>query len=253
MEEQRIIRLSILDQPMHRSQHVLLGWNAHRIVLIIRKTDHILPSVAEAGIQVCGHVLDVVDTASKLTLGTEVVDADKQSLPSACTLRVLKVVSLRSSVGESLCAGRWWWRGCMVACIVGVLIDRRKTRSAIEHRPLTRRWPVSLSHGWRRLSLLAKACSTEMPSYRSISSSTIRARGRRPLWRIVVVSLLGRSSIVSMIQIPVDKPTGSCCSLAGEALQVVDRSHIAAVAVVHRTAALEADSRVADLGRDSTT
>lgn len=36
MEEKRVIRLRIFDQPVHSSQYVLFRWLAHGILLIVR-------------------------------------------------------------------------------------------------------------------------------------------------------------------------------------------------------------------------
>jgi len=47
MEEERIVRPRILDQPMHSPENVLLRRLTHRVLLIIRKDDHIFPFVAE--------------------------------------------------------------------------------------------------------------------------------------------------------------------------------------------------------------
>lgn len=71
---------------MHRSQYVLFRRLAHRILLIIRQDNHVLSGVSEVAIEVCRHVLHVVDAASQLPPLTKVVDTDQQSLPSAITL-----------------------------------------------------------------------------------------------------------------------------------------------------------------------
>ena len=64
MEKQRVVGLRIFDQPVHGTQYVLFRRLAHGILLVIRKDDHILPRVAKVAVQVCRHILDVIDTTS---------------------------------------------------------------------------------------------------------------------------------------------------------------------------------------------
>lgn len=64
MEKQRVIGLRVLDEPVHGTQYVLFRRLAHRILLVICKDDHILPRVAKIAVEICRHILDVIDTAS---------------------------------------------------------------------------------------------------------------------------------------------------------------------------------------------
>jgi hypothetical protein len=66
MEEKRVIGVCVLDQPVHGSKDVLLGWLAHCILLVVCQDDHILARIAKVLVQVCAHVFDIVDTSSKL-------------------------------------------------------------------------------------------------------------------------------------------------------------------------------------------
>lgn len=92
MEEERIIRPRVLYKPVHGSQDVLLGRLAHRVLLIIRKNDHILSLVTEMLREVCSHVADIVDTAAELAALTKVVDSNEQSFPPAGTIRISEVI-----------------------------------------------------------------------------------------------------------------------------------------------------------------
>ena len=47
MKEERVVRPGFLDQPMHRSQDVLLGRLAHWILLVVCEDDHVLALVAK--------------------------------------------------------------------------------------------------------------------------------------------------------------------------------------------------------------
>lgn len=100
MEEQRIVGLRILHQPMHRTKNIRLGRLAHGVLLIIRQNNHVLARIPEVLVQVCGHVLHVIDATAKLTLLVEIIDSNQQSLSLTSTSRVLEVVSLRRTVSE---------------------------------------------------------------------------------------------------------------------------------------------------------
>ena len=64
MEKEGVVGLCIFDQPVHGTQDVLFRRLAHRVLLVICKDDHILPRVAKVAVEVCRHILDVIDTAS---------------------------------------------------------------------------------------------------------------------------------------------------------------------------------------------
>lgn len=75
MDEQRVIRHGILNQPVHGSDHVGLGWLAHRVLLVIGQDDHVFPAVPIHFVQEDGHLRHVVDTSPKLIGLAKVVDA----------------------------------------------------------------------------------------------------------------------------------------------------------------------------------
>lgn len=127
VEEERIIRFRVLDQPMHSSQDVLLGWLTHRVLLVVGQDNHILPCVSKIAVEVCRHVLDVIDATSKLAPLAKVVDAYQQSLASPCAVGVLEAVTLRGTVAKGL-HGLWRWRwGIWVALNEGIGVDGRET------------------------------------------------------------------------------------------------------------------------------
>ena len=79
MEEQRIVRLRIIDQPPHRSNHILPSRDLPRVPRIIREEDNVVLLVTESFTQEPHEVLGIVDTASKFLRGTDVVDSDLAS------------------------------------------------------------------------------------------------------------------------------------------------------------------------------
>ena len=111
---------------MHGAQDILLGGLTHRVLLIIGQDNHVLPRVAEVTVEICGHVFDVVDAASKLAPLTKIVDADQEGFAPPCAIGVLEAVALRGTVAESLHGLRRWRWGVVVSLDVGVGIDGRK-------------------------------------------------------------------------------------------------------------------------------
>lgn len=85
---------------MHSPENVRLGRLAHGVLLVIGQEDHVLASVTKVLVQVCRHILDVVDTSTQLTLLAEIVDSNEQRLSLACATRVLEVIALRGTVAE---------------------------------------------------------------------------------------------------------------------------------------------------------
>lgn len=83
MEEQRIVWLGILDEPVHGPEDIDLGRLAHGVLLIIGQKNHILASIAEVLIQISRHILNVIDTPAQLTLLAEVVDTNHERLSLA--------------------------------------------------------------------------------------------------------------------------------------------------------------------------
>lgn len=102
MQEERIVWTSVLDQPVHGPENVLLGRLAHGILLIVCEDDHVFPLVAKVLDEVGRHVAHVVDAASKLATLAKIVDANQQAFPPAITLRVLKVVVLWVAIAKAL-------------------------------------------------------------------------------------------------------------------------------------------------------
>lgn len=47
MEEEGVIGLGTLDEPMHGAQNVLLSGLAHLILLVVGEYDHVFPPVAK--------------------------------------------------------------------------------------------------------------------------------------------------------------------------------------------------------------
>ena len=83
MEEQRVIGLSVLDQPVHGPKNVGLSRLAHGILLIISQKNHVLTGITKVLVQIGGHVLDIVDTSAQLALLTKVIDSNQKRLSLA--------------------------------------------------------------------------------------------------------------------------------------------------------------------------
>ena len=110
---------------MHSTQYILLGRLAHRILLIIRQEDHVLPCVSKVTIEVCRHVFDIINASSQLPFLTEVVDTDQQCLSSAGTVRVLEIVPLGRALAKAVLALRRWGWGLLVTLDVGIRVHGR--------------------------------------------------------------------------------------------------------------------------------
>ena len=104
MEKQRVIRLGVFYQPMHCTQDVRLRRLTHGVLLIVGQDDHVLTLVAKMSVEICRHILHIVDTAPQLSPLTKVVDADKKSLSPAIASRVLERVATGRAVAEILCS-----------------------------------------------------------------------------------------------------------------------------------------------------
>jgi len=123
MEEERVIGLGVLDEPMHCSEYILFVRLTHRILLVVRQENHVFSRVSKITIQVCRHILYIINAPSQLTPLTKVVDTDKQGFPSSCAVRVLEIVSLRGAGTEPLLALGRRWRSVMVPLVVGIRVD----------------------------------------------------------------------------------------------------------------------------------
>lgn len=122
MEEERVIRSRILNQPVHGSQNVLLGGLAHGVLLVVGQDNHILSLVAELFHEVARHIANIVDAAIELAALAKVIDANEQSFPPAVAFRVLETVSLRCAVAERLRLDRWRTRSVRVPVGKGVRV-----------------------------------------------------------------------------------------------------------------------------------
>lgn len=144
MEEERVIRLRTLHQPMHCSEDVRLGRLAHGVLLIVREDHHVLSGITEVLIEIGRHVLDIVNAAAQLSFLIEIVDANQQCLPLSCATRILEVVALGRTVTErDRSGGRRCRSSSMMSLAVGVSI------TGWWHASMVHRWGVS---GWRTLT-----------------------------------------------------------------------------------------------------
>lgn len=107
MQEERIVWLRPVDQPVHGTQDVLLGRLQHLVRLVVRQDNHVLPLVVVVLDQEVGHIVGVVDAAVERSALPDVVDTDYQRLPLSGTVTVLESISLRRAVAELLCSS---WR-----------------------------------------------------------------------------------------------------------------------------------------------
>ena len=131
MEEQRIIRSGILDQPVHGAEDVLFRRLAHRVLLIVGEKNHILSGVPKVRVEIGRHVLDIVDTTSELTSLTKVVYADEKRFASTRAVGVLEAIPLRSTTAKTLHALGRRRRSIVVSGAVGICIHGRKTCTSI--------------------------------------------------------------------------------------------------------------------------
>lgn len=90
MEEERVIGLGVLDQPVHGAQDVLFGRLAHWVLLVIGQGDHVFALITKGLHEVVGHVLNIVDATPELALLAKVIDSDQESLAFAGTVGVLE-------------------------------------------------------------------------------------------------------------------------------------------------------------------
>jgi hypothetical protein len=123
VEEERIVGLGVLNEPVHGAQDVLLGRLAHGVLLVVGQGDHVLALVTKGLHQVVGHVLNIVDATTELTFLAKVVDANQESLALAGTVGVLERVAVGGAMAEVLHAlwRRWWGALTEVVLLVNVL------------------------------------------------------------------------------------------------------------------------------------
>ena len=101
---------------MHCAQDVRFCGLAHGVLLVIRERDHVLALVPKELVQVCAHVLDIVDAATELAPLAKVVDTNQQRFPAPITCRVLEGVAIGRAVAEILCARGRRWGPLVVLC-----------------------------------------------------------------------------------------------------------------------------------------
>jgi hypothetical protein len=95
MEKQAVVRTSIADEPMHRTQYIGSGRHSHLIVRIgILQNDHIVRLKSKT-LDEFRDIHDVVDTSAKGMLGADVIDSNQEGLQS---VRKTDLAYLSSSV-----------------------------------------------------------------------------------------------------------------------------------------------------------
>lgn len=157
VEEERVVGASILNEPSHGANHVVLGRSHNGILLIVGQDDHVLPLVAISFDQEIGHVVDIVDTPAKLSLLSKVVDSDQQGLSTTCTVGVLECIALGSTVAKLL--GSSGGRGAGLRAVgIGASLHRISVSIIAGRRWIGRRRTgilrlgtvaVTLGSGWR--------------------------------------------------------------------------------------------------------
>lgn len=100
MQEEGIVGLGVLDEPLHGAEDVGLGGLEVGVLLVVGEQDHVLALVVVLVDQERRQVLDVVDAAAQLALLAKVVDTNQQCLATPVALRVLECVSLGCAVAE---------------------------------------------------------------------------------------------------------------------------------------------------------
>lgn len=200
VEEERIVGPSVLYQPVHGSQDILLCRLAHRVLLVIREDHHVFALISKILYQVCRHVPNVVDASSELPALTEIVDAYEEGLPSARTLRILERIALRRPMAKVLWC-RWrWWRSSVVPMDIRVGVHRRQSRPAtilgLRRRmvtPVLLRWWLMKSV--RRDILGLEKVRTHLLVTVRLSRLLVSISGRRRLLISSIARLLGPAHI----------------------------------------------------------
>lgn len=102
VQEQRIVPLSTLDQPLHCPNDILPRWQLTRIPRLVRQDDNVRWIVPESfyhqpmsrpGALTTDELVDivyVVDTSTQLTTCAKVVDADLSQISSAPLIGLLQ-------------------------------------------------------------------------------------------------------------------------------------------------------------------
>jgi hypothetical protein len=77
MKEERVVLLRIFDQPLHCTQDIRLGRNAHGMLLVVGENNHVLPPIPVPLMEENRHVGDIVDASTKLIRLSDIVDSDQ--------------------------------------------------------------------------------------------------------------------------------------------------------------------------------
>lgn len=127
VEEERIVGLGVLDQPLHRAQDIVFGGLQDGVGLVVGQDDHVLTLVVVAVHQERRDILDIVDAALELVGGAKVVDADQQGLALSGALTVLEGIICGCAVAELLLALRHagGWAATISAAAAVLLLGRR--------------------------------------------------------------------------------------------------------------------------------
>jgi hypothetical protein len=80
MEEERVLGLCVLDEPLHPVPDVGCGGPLVLVDLIISQQNRVLVPETVVAVQKPKHVACVIDAPEKLVRITKVVDADQQRL-----------------------------------------------------------------------------------------------------------------------------------------------------------------------------
>lgn len=74
MEEETIMRLSVLHQPLHRTEYIVFSRLRKRIWIIVREDDHVVEGKAVEAIHEHGYISGIVDTSPQLYPLADIID-----------------------------------------------------------------------------------------------------------------------------------------------------------------------------------
>jgi len=112
VEEERIVGLRVLDQPMHCPNDVCLCGLAQRIGLVVGQDHHVLSPISVTLIQEGRHLRNIIDATPQLVRLSNVVNTDEKGFPTARTRRILVPIVRWSTVSKTLTLQRRpGWQG----------------------------------------------------------------------------------------------------------------------------------------------
>jgi hypothetical protein len=76
MEEETIMRLSVLHQPLHPTEYIVFGRLRTRIWIIVREDDHVVEGESIEAIHEHGYISGIVDTPPQLYPLADIIDAN---------------------------------------------------------------------------------------------------------------------------------------------------------------------------------